>query len=82
MVGAKKEADLAKVELTEDAEKRLGISLPGGLIAVERKAVANAVSYPGEVMIPSGHLISVTSPVCGHAQSARRVLRCRNPARS
>ena len=62
VVGAKKEADLAKVELTEDAEKRLGISLPGGLIPTEKKAVANAVSYPGEVMIPSGHLISVTSP--------------------
>jgi membrane fusion protein, heavy metal efflux system len=62
VVGAKKEADLTKVELTEDAEKRLGISLPGGLIAAEKKAVANAVSYPGEVMIPSGHLISVTSP--------------------
>jgi cobalt-zinc-cadmium efflux system membrane fusion protein len=62
VVGGVKESDLAKVELTEDAEKRLGISLPGGLVPAEKKAVANAVSYPGEVMIPSGHLISVTSP--------------------
>ena len=61
VIGGVKEADLTKVELTEDAEKRLGI-LPGGLVAVERKPIDNAVSYPGEVMIPSGHLISVTSP--------------------
>ena len=61
VIGGVKEADLAKVELTEDAEKRLGIT-PSGLAAVERKAVSQAVSYPGEVMIPSGHLISVTSP--------------------
>jgi cobalt-zinc-cadmium efflux system membrane fusion protein len=61
VIGGVKEADLTKVELTEDAEKRLGI-LPGGLIAVERKPIGIAVSYPGEVMIPPGHLISVTSP--------------------
>jgi cobalt-zinc-cadmium efflux system membrane fusion protein len=60
--GAVKETDLAKVELTEDAEKRLGIVGPGGLFTVERKPLPKAVSYPGEVMIPSGHLISVTSP--------------------
>src|SRR5262249_23579784 len=33
--GAVKESDLAKVELTEDAEKRLGVT-PGGLVAVEK----------------------------------------------
>ena len=60
--GPVKETDLAKVALTEDAEKRLGILDPGGLFTVERKPLAKAVSYPGEVMIPSGHLISVTSP--------------------
>src|SRR5262249_43819411 len=61
VVGGVKESDLAKVELTEDAEKRLGV-VPSGLVAVERKPIDKAVSYPGEVMIPSGHLISVTSP--------------------
>lgn len=60
--GPVKETDLAKVALTEDAEKHLGILDPGGLFTVERKPLAKAVSYPGEVMIPSGHLISVTSP--------------------
>jgi cobalt-zinc-cadmium efflux system membrane fusion protein len=70
VVGGVKEADLAKVELTEDAEKRLGI-LPGGLIAVERKPIGSAVSYPGEVMIPSGHLISVTSPFAATLKAPR-----------
>ncbi len=66
-----KEADLAKVELTEDAEKRLGISGANGLFAVDRKPVAKAVSYPGEVMIPSGHLISVTSPFAATLKAPR-----------
>jgi RND family efflux transporter MFP subunit len=61
VVGGVKEADLAKVELTENAEKRLGI-VPGGLVAVEQKPLEQAVSNPGEVMIPTGHLLSVTSP--------------------
>ncbi len=72
--GGVKEADLTKVELTEDADKRLGISLPGGLVAVERKAIANAVSYPGEVMIPSGHLISVTSPFAATLRAPKGAL--------
>jgi membrane fusion protein, heavy metal efflux system len=62
VTGAKKETDLAKVEVNEDAEKRLGITKHGGLIAGERKAVPMAVSYPGDKQIPSGQLISVTSP--------------------
>ena len=70
VVGGVKEADLTKVELTEDAEKELGI-LPGGLIAVERKPIGIAVSYPGEVMIPSGHLISVTSPFAATLKAPR-----------
>ena len=59
---AVKETDLAKVELTEEAEKPLGILGSGGLFIVEHKPLPKAVSYPGEVMILSGHLISVTSP--------------------
>jgi len=74
VIGAVKEVDLAKVELTEDAEKRLGITVPGGLVAVERKAVAKAVSYPGEVMIPSGHLISVTSPFAATLKAPQGLL--------
>jgi membrane fusion protein, heavy metal efflux system len=73
VIGGVKEADLTKVELTEDAEKRLGI-LPGGLVAVERKPIENAVSYPGEVMIPSGHLISVTSPFAATLKAPKGAL--------
>ena len=67
VIGGVKESDLAKVELTEDAEKRLGI-IPGGLVAVEKKPVAKAVSYPGEVMIPSGSSDQCHIAVRGHAQ--------------
>ena len=56
-----KEADLATVVLAPEAETRLGIAT----VAVERKAVPRAVSYGGEVMIPTGRLISVTSPFLG-----------------
>jgi RND family efflux transporter MFP subunit len=56
--GGVKESDLATVTLTADAERRLGIKT----VTVERKALPLAVSYGGEVMIPQGHLISVTSP--------------------
>ncbi len=43
VVGGIKEADLTRVELTEDAEKRLGIvEAAGGLATVERKAVPRA----------------------------------------
>ncbi len=56
-----KEADLATVELTPEAEKRLGLKL----VPVERKTVPLTSTYGGEVVIPSGRLISVTSPFVG-----------------
>jgi RND family efflux transporter MFP subunit len=63
VIGGIKETELARVELTQDAEKRLGMTeASGGLVAVERKPVPRAVSYGGEVMIPPGRMISVTSP--------------------
>ena len=65
VTGAVKEADLAKLELTEQAEKRLGV------IAVEakRQPVPRAISYGGEVMIPPGRLISVASPFLGTVEA-------------
>ena len=56
--GAPKEAELATVTLTPEAEKRLGVALA----TVERKAVPRTATYAGEVMIPTGRLIAVTSP--------------------
>jgi RND family efflux transporter MFP subunit len=58
VVDAVKEAALATVVFTPEAEKRLGLSL----VPVERKTVPRIVSNPGDVMIPPGRLISVTSP--------------------
>jgi len=56
-----KETDLATVVLTPEAETRLGIKL----VAAQRVPVPRSVSYGGEVMIPTGRLISVTSPYLG-----------------
>jgi RND family efflux transporter MFP subunit len=56
--GAPKEADLNAVILKPEAETRLGVAT----VKVERKPVARTMIYAGEVMIPPGHLISVTSP--------------------
>jgi membrane fusion protein, heavy metal efflux system len=61
VIGAVKEVELTRVELTPDAEARLGLTL----VEVERKPIARAVSYGGEVMIPPGRLISVASPFLG-----------------
>jgi RND family efflux transporter MFP subunit len=56
-----KEADLATVKLTPQAEIRLGIALAD----VERKAVPRTTTYGGEVIIPPGRLIIVASPFIG-----------------
>jgi RND family efflux transporter MFP subunit len=61
-----KESDLATIVLTPEAETRLGIAMR----AVERKPVPRSVSYGGEVMIPTGRLISVTSPYLGTLKAA------------
>lgn len=56
-----KEADLATVKLTEEAETHLRLKLA----SVERKKVARTASYGGEVVIPTGRLIVVASPFNG-----------------
>lgn len=55
------EADLATVELTPEAEKRLGIALAD----VERKPVPRTSTYGGEVIVPPGRLVVVSSPFTG-----------------
>lgn len=59
--GAPKEADLATLTLTPDAETRLGVVTA----AADRKPVARTTTYAGEVVIPSGRLTAVTSPFVG-----------------
>jgi RND family efflux transporter MFP subunit len=65
VTGSVKESDLARLELTEQAEKRLGIVT----VEVKRQPVPRAVSYGGEVMIPPGRLISVASPFLGTVEA-------------
>src|SRR4051812_35494844 len=60
-VKVKTEADLTTIELTEQAEKRLGIALVG----VERKPVPRTGTYGGEVIVPPGRLVLVSSPFVG-----------------
>jgi len=56
-----KEADLATIKLTAEAETRLGIALA----PVESKPVARTSTYGGDIIIPPGRLISVSSPFIG-----------------
>lgn len=65
VTGAVKEADLAKLELTEQAEKRLGVLS----VEAKRQPVPRAISYGGEAMIPPGRLISVASPFLGTVEA-------------
>ena len=74
--GAPKEADLATVTLTADAETRLGVVTA----AVVRKPVPRTTTYAGEVMVPSGRLTAVTSPFVGTSRPPRRG-HARRPAR-
>ena len=55
--GAPKESELSTVTLTPEAEKRLGVVCG----AIERKPVPRTATYAGEVMIPTGRLLAVTS---------------------
>lgn len=59
--GAPKEADLATVSLTPEAETRLGVATA----QVERKSVPRTATYAGEVIIPPGRLMAVTAPFVG-----------------
>lgn len=61
VTGGVKESELAKLVLTESAVKRLGVEA----VKAERKPVPRALSYGGEVMIPPGRLLTVSSPFLG-----------------
>ena len=55
------ESDLATITLTKDAEVRLGLST----VASELRRVQQHRTFGGEVIIPSGRSIIVSSPVAG-----------------
>jgi RND family efflux transporter MFP subunit len=59
--GAPKEADLATVTLTPEAEKRLAVAIA----SVERRPAPKTATYAGEVVIPPGKLSAVTAPFVG-----------------
>lgn len=56
-----KEDDLNTVALSEDAEKRIGLTLA----PVERKSVRRVRVYGGEVAVPAGRTILVAAPLGG-----------------
>jgi membrane fusion protein, heavy metal efflux system len=56
-----KEDDLNTVVLTEEAEKRIGLTVA----AVESKAVRRVRVYGGEVTVPAGRTILVAAPLGG-----------------
>ncbi|MEQ1860176.1 MAG: membrane fusion protein MtrC, partial [Chthoniobacteraceae bacterium] len=56
-----KEADLATVTLTPQAEQRLGIKL----VAIERRAIANTRTLPGEAVLPLAGAKGGVAPVVG-----------------
>jgi membrane fusion protein, heavy metal efflux system len=69
VTGAVKEADLAKLELTEQAEKRLGVEA----VEAKKQPVPRSISYGGEAMIPPGRLINVASPFLGTVEAPPKV---------
>jgi cobalt-zinc-cadmium efflux system membrane fusion protein len=56
-----KETDLNTIELTPEAEDRLGIETA----AVERRAIRRRRMYGGEVVLPTGASITVSAPASG-----------------
>ncbi|HWB09336.1 MAG TPA: efflux RND transporter periplasmic adaptor subunit [Pirellulales bacterium] len=62
-----KESDLNTIDLTPEAEQRLGIETA----AVERRAIRRRRMYGGEVVLPTGASITVSAPAGGtlHAVS-------------
>ncbi len=57
----KKEDELNTVVLTEEAEKRIGLTLA----TVEKKKVNQVRMYGGEVTVPAGRTIIVSAPLTG-----------------
>lgn len=60
-----KEGDLNTIDLTPEAEERLGIRT----VAVERKAVRRRRTYGGEIVLPTGASITVSAPTGGTLES-------------
>lgn len=60
-----KEGDLNTIELTPDAEQRLGIQTA----AIERKAVHRRRTYGGEIVLPTGASITVSAVTGGTLQA-------------
>lgn len=60
-----KEGELNTIELTPEAEERLGIKTA----AVERKAVQRRRTYGGELVLPTGASIIVSTPVGGRLKA-------------
>jgi RND family efflux transporter MFP subunit len=56
-----KETQLNTIELTQDAEKKLGLQTA----AVEERAFARQRPYAGEVTLPGSALLTVSAPVSG-----------------
>ena len=55
------EADLTRVTLTPEAEKRLGVALG----KVERKRVPRTRIFAGELAVPAGRAVTVSAPMGG-----------------
>lgn len=55
------EADLTTIHLSEEAERRLRVATA----AVERREVGRVRTYGGEVVVPPGRAIAVSSPLNG-----------------
>ena len=70
-----KEADLTKIALTPDAERRLGIEL----VAAESKPIARSRRLPGEAFIPPGRSIAGIGPRCRAGGLLRHRRRRRRP---
>ncbi|HQU43805.1 MAG TPA: HlyD family efflux transporter periplasmic adaptor subunit, partial [Pirellulales bacterium] len=62
---ATSESELNTIELTAEAEERLGIQTA----IVERRAVRRRRTYGGEVVLPTGASITVSAPIGGTLQS-------------
>jgi cobalt-zinc-cadmium efflux system membrane fusion protein len=60
-----KETDLNTIELTPQAEERLGIQTA----AIERRAIRRRRIYGGEVVLPTGASITVSAPTGGTLQA-------------
>lgn len=63
-----KEADLATIKLTPEAEKRLGITIA----PVEFKSVAQTRTLAGEVVLPPDRVTLVAAPVAGTLATDRQ----------